>query len=397
MKVVIFDNMADSFYPITHIRSVGDLRCGALKLRQRLEYIFPDTEDITRVIIEDRLESLYNERHPEWEVNHNPNGLKLYINSRVMINEDIIEAIKSLKLAECILYDGVIVAACTEVGWDDGLDLSHMTVINPDSISLYNNISDLVHDNGRMIRWDFEHVFYEADNYFETELGVTVLHPYNIWIGDNVTLSPNVVLDASEGPIIIDSGTKVMANSVLTGPLYIGKDSLVKIGAKIYGNVSIGPVCKIGGEVEGSIFQAYSNKQHDGFLGHAFIGEWVNLGADTNNSDLKNTYKDVHMYNYVSKNKINTRYQFMGCAIGDHSKTGINTSLNTGVVIGTACNIYGTGLFDGYIPDFSWGMTDTLTRYRFQSMCDTAKLVKQRRNLEFTQTEQNVLEDIYGE
>ncbi|MDD3103672.1 MAG: hypothetical protein PHY24_05585, partial [Candidatus Cloacimonetes bacterium] len=159
----------------------------------------------------------------------------------------------------------------------------------------------------------------------------------------------------------------------------------------------IGPVCKIGGEVEDSSFQAYSNKQHDGFLGHAYIGEWVNLGADTNNSDLKNTYKNVKTYNYLRGEFIDSGSQFMGCVLGDHVKTGINTSLNTGLVVGTGSNIYGSQLFSGFVADFSWGEAESLTKYRFSAFCDTVAIVKQRRGLSLSETEKELLRQISGE
>lgn len=364
---------------------MGDLRVGVLKLRQRLEYLFAEAE--SSVLVAPDLQSLYQERHPDWSVNTVAAGLKLYINSRFKVSEDAIEAIRSLQPDQALLNDGQIVAVCCEAELSFGFKLPVHIQILPESLPLYMHLAELILDNGRMIGWDFEHIFYEEDNFFETEPGVSVLHPYNVWIAEDVKLAPNVVLDASQGPIVIDAGAIVMANSVLCGPLYLGKKSIIKIGAKIYGGVSIGPVCKIGGEVEGSIFQAYSNKQHDGFLGHAYIGEWVNIGADTNNSDLKNTYKNVLYYNYHVAAKIDSGSQFMGCIIGDHSKTGINSSLNTGLVIGIGCNLFGSTLFSGFIPDFSWGEAPALTKYRFTDFCDTMAVVKGRRNMELGRSE----------
>ena len=397
MHLVTFDDSYHkSYYPITQTRCVGDLRCGILKLRQRLEYIFSDNEE-SCVILEPRLAQLYKEHHPDWLVNRTPKGPKLYINSSLMVSDQAILAVKSLKNDEALVNGDRVLAVCTAETLTFGFTLPRQVQRLEAKLALYEHLAQLVHDNARMITWDFEHMFYEEENYFETEPGVHVLHPYNVWIAEDVQLSPNVVLDASGGPIVIDSGAKVMAGSVLCGPLYIGKQSLIKIGAKIYGGVSIGPVSKVGGEVEGSIFQAYSNKQHDGFLGHAYIGEWVNLGANTNNSDLKNTYKNVHYHNYQAEGKIDSGSQFMGCVIGDHSKTGINTSLNTGLVIGCGCNLYGSGLFSGFIPDFSWGEALSLTKYRYQAFCDTAAIVKSRRNLELGKAERELFAILSGE
>jgi UDP-N-acetylglucosamine diphosphorylase/glucosamine-1-phosphate N-acetyltransferase len=396
MHVVIFDDIkTQDFYPLTHTRSLGDLRCGILKLRQRLQHCFDAADSM--VVIDPGLQDVYRLRHPDWKINHNPEGPKLYLNSRIKVEADTLAKVKALP-AESMLHneDGIIAINTTrdlQFGMDTFSGLKSISC----EIALYNNPAALIHDSARLIKLDFDNIFYEADNYFETEPGVTVLHPYNIWIAEGVSFAPNVVLDASEGPIVIDEGVKVMANSVITGPAYIGKNSVIKIGAKIYGGVSIGPVCKIGGEVEGSIFQAYSNKQHDGFLGHAFVGEWVNLGADTNNSDLKNTYKNVKTYNYPAQAQIDSGTRFMGCILGDHVKTGINCSLNTGLVVGTGSNIYGGQLFSSFVPDFSWGEANQLSSYRFEEFCNTASIVKARRGLGLSKQDIELLKHIHGE
>lgn len=396
MQVVIFDDIStQNFYPLTHTRSTGDLRCGILKLRQRLQHAFEAEDSV--IVIDPRLERLYRERHPDWQINSLPEDDKLYLNSRIRFCPEVISEINSLVPETCLCSTDGTIALRSKVQIPFGDPLPEGILKVQSKCKLYNNIADIVHDNVAMIKQDFEDIFYEADNYFETEPGVTVLNPYNIWIGENVTFAPNVVLDASEGPIVIDEGARVMANSVITGPCYIGKKSLIKIGAKIYGGVSIGAVCKIGGEVEGSIFLGYSNKQHDGFLGHAYIGEWVNLGADTNNSDLKNTYKNVKIYSYPLKTQIDSQTRFMGCVVGDHVKTGINTSLNTGVVVGTGSNIYGSKLFSAFVPDFSWGEADQLLKYRLKEFLTTAGIVKGRRSIGLSKEEIMLFEQLYGE
>ncbi len=388
MQLIIFDDQFRSnFFPLTLNRSTSSLRCGILKLRQRLESLFAGLDDFI-VQIDPLLVPLYHERHEEWLINTTPRSEKLYVNSRLKLEEEAIKLISNLSSESGLLCCGKLVAAKTTTQLDinnpKGIKLSES------SIQLYTCLSDLIHDNSRMIEWDFQHFFYEKDNFFETEPGVTVLHPYNVWIAEEVTLSPGVVLDASTGPIVLDRGARVMANAVLCGPLYLGKNCVVKIGAKLYGGSSFGAVCKVGGEIEGSIFQAYSNKQHDGFLGHSYIGEWVNIGADTNNSDLKNTYKNVSYYSYTTQSKQDSGTQFLGCVIGDHSKTGINCSINTGAVIGLGCNLWGRALINDFMPDFSWGEADSLSPYRLEAFYQTAAIVKQRRNLSLTPIEQQL-------
>ncbi|MDD4277150.1 MAG: putative sugar nucleotidyl transferase [Candidatus Cloacimonetes bacterium] len=396
MHVIIFDDLKHkSFYPITQTRSVGDIRCGILKLRQRLGQAFDAQQEC--VLIDPLLADIYQERHADWLINTVPEGDKLYLNSRLKLDDAAQAEITALQPNQA-LYSGEY---CVAVRTSQALAFGFQDI--PDAkkrqsqILLYQHLTDIVHDNSRLITRDFETVFYDADNFFEIETGVSVLNPYQVWLAEGVTLAPNVVLDASGGPIVIDCEARVMAGSVIQGPAYIGKKSVVKIGAKIYPGTSIGPVCKIGGEVEDSIFQAYSNKQHDGFLGHAFIGEWVNLGAGTNNSDLKNTYKNVNTYDYQSQSVIDSGSQFMGCVLGDHVKTGINTSLNTGLVVGTGSSIYGSKLFSGFVPDFSWGEAESLTKYRFSAFCDTVAIVKQRRGLSLSENEQVLLRQISGE
>lgn len=393
MKLQIFDdpNRVD-FYPLTHLRSVGDLRCGILKLRQRLESVFGEEAGS---IIAPELVELYTERHPDWMINQAVRADCLYINSRIKLSSDVYQQVKNLE-TETALVNGEIVLAIRSSGGisicpDPGILSSLKINTIQTELAYYRHPADLIHDNSNLIGYDFEHHFQDKDNFFETEPGVTVLDPYNIWIGDQVKLKPGVVLDASGGPIVIDDGATIMANAVIIGPCYIGKNSIIKISAKIYEGCSIGPVCKIGGEVEDTIIQAYTNKQHDGFLGHAFLGEWVNLGADTNNSDLKNTYKSISYYSYQHKQKIDSGSMFLGCIIGDHVKLGINSTINTGAVIGTGSNLWGRDLISDFIPEFSWGEASSLSEYRFDAFLQTALVVKSRRDLKLSEPEIRLL------
>ncbi len=392
--MIVFDDQnTAAFYPLTQNRSVGDLRCGILKLRQRLQQFLEDGDD-TAIWTDPLLAELYRERKPEWQVNKPAPAQTLLVNSRLKVDQTSIERVRALPAGHCLNQGEAILALRTVKETPALPALAELAGLGytlvPSELGIYQNLSDIIHDNDRLLRFDFEHLFYDNDNYFETELGVTALNPYSIWIGEDVDLKPGVVLDASGGPIVLDQGARVMANAVIMGPAYIGKKSLVRVGAKIYGGTSIGPVCKVGGEVEGSIFQAYSNKQHDGFLGHSFIGEWVNIGADTNNSDLKNTYGNVCFHSYLSGSKIDSGTMFLGALIGDHAKLGINTSINTGCVIGLGSNLFGPDLISDFIPDFSWGQASQLGRYRFDRFCATAALVKARRELEFSAAETEI-------
>jgi len=218
--------------------------------------------------------------------------------------------------------------------------------------------------------------------------GAIILNKDNVIIEEGAEIKPGVVLDAEEGPIYIGKNAKIMPNATIIGPAYIGDNTSIKIGAKIYENTSIGEYCKIGGEVEGSVIHSYSNKQHDGFLGHSYIMQWVNLGADTNNSDLKNNYGSVKVY--INDKLIDSGSMFVGLFMGDHSKSSINTMFNTGSVIGVSCNIFGEGFPPKYVPSFCWGGKDTFTTYDIEKAIDVAKRVMKRRYKDFTEIEENL-------
>jgi len=211
--------------------------------------------------------------------------------------------------------------------------------------------------------------------------GVQMVGEENIVVGESAVIRPGAVLDASSGPIIINDGTTVMPNACILGPVYVGENSLIKTGAKILEGTSVGNVCKIGGEVDQTIFGNYSNKQHDGFIGHSYIGEWVNIGAGSNTSDLKNNYSSVRMWCAGAVRE--TGRQFLGCIIGDHTKLGIGAVLNSGTVIGFACSIYGTDLHDKFVPSFSWGKAGELVPYDTSKAMLTAQMVTERRDIKF--------------
>lgn len=397
MNVIIFDdNNFNNFFPLTLTRPISELRVGILKLRQRiLGFLELET---AALLIEKRLENYYKERHPAWVINEIEAGKHFFVNSRLKINDACVYKIRRLKTGQCLICKGTVVAAKLNFDTNKKISCEELNFDNLEKIEFcadfWNYPWELVNENAKYIDQDFENFFYETDNYFETETGVTVLNPYSVWIGQGTTIGAGTVIDASNGAVVIDEDTKIMPNCVIIGPVYIGKNSVIKAAAKIYEGTSIGPVCKVGGEVEETIIQGYSNKQHDGFLGHSYLGEWVNLGADTNNSDLKNNYKNVKVYNYPAKTKIDSGTMFAGCFIGDHSKLGINSSINTGTVIGCCCNIWGLNLVEGYIKDFSWGTYGDFVEYKPEKFIETASLVKQRRQLDMGKHEKELYKQI---
>ena len=203
------------------------------------------------------------------------------------------------------------------------------------------------------------------------------------------------ILNAETGPIYIDDHAEIMEGSMIRGPFYLGKNAQLKMGAKVYGATSIGPGCKVGGEVSNSIFQANSNKAHDGFVGNSLIGEWCNLGADSNTSNLKNNYDEVKVWSYLENRFIKTGTIFCGLTMGDHAKCGINTMFNTGTVVGVGANVFGDGFPRQFIPDFAWGGAAGFSTFLFEKFVQTARTVMSRRNQELSDQAVDLLKQIY--
>jgi len=212
----------------------------------------------------------------------------------------------------------------------------------------------------------------------------------------NVDCSNNPFLNDDDGPIFIEEGVDIMEGAMIRGPVHICKGSVIKMGAKIYGPTIIGPFCKIAGEVSNSIFLGFSNKAHDGFLGHSIIGEWCNIGAGTSNSNLKNNYDTVKMCDYSEKFFKDSKQQFLGLYMGDHSKCAINTSFNTGTTVGVNCNIFGSGFPRNYIPSFSWGGASGYKEYDIDKALQTVRIVMKRRSIDMSLDYEKMLKEVFN-
>jgi UDP-N-acetylglucosamine diphosphorylase/glucosamine-1-phosphate N-acetyltransferase len=224
--------------------------------------------------------------------------------------------------------------------------------------------------------------------------GAHIINPDQVVLGEKSVVRAGAVLDASDGPIVIADRAVVMPNAVLIGPCYVGSGTTVNPSARLLAGTSIGPVCKVGGEISETIIAAYSNKQHDGFLGNSYLGEWVNIGAATNNSDLKNNYSPVRMW--CAGSERDTGRQFLGLLMGDHTKTGINVLFNTGTVVGFNCNVYSSEMPAKFVPSFSWGHGEELIRYELDRAMQTAAVVMDRRNVRFTPSHRDLFTAIHA-
>jgi UDP-N-acetylglucosamine diphosphorylase/glucosamine-1-phosphate N-acetyltransferase len=251
---------------------------------------------------------------------------------------------------------------------------------------------DLIRLNGEQIERDFARLGGAA---IEADLpeGVHLINEGALRLARGASLSPGVVIDASRGPVIIEDGVEVLANASLMGPLSVGRGSIIKMGARIYGETTIGPVCKVGGEVGESIIHGYSNKQHDGFVGHSYLGEWVNVGAGTDTSDMKNNYSTVRLS--VGGEPVDSLEPFVGLFMGDHSKCGIGTVFNTGTIAGVCCNIFGAGFPPKYIPSFSWGGSAGFSEHDPDKAIETARTAMARRDRTLGAEGESILREVF--
>lgn len=405
MKLILFEDLGyRDLLPLTYFRPVWDLRCGALTLAEKTAFLSKSPlYGLSRTYL---MKSFQNNVRAFDTVGDDETAL--FLNGRWLPDAGSIKKIDQLSPGQTIVYEDSALAFCATIGEakqvlsDDGTvdvarlaerfqPLSHETIMSGKPM-LFRYPWDLIRLNAEQIAMDAKNCAQLGTIAGTLHAGVHILAPENVSIAKGVTIQPGVVINAENGPVWIDEDATVMANSVLVGPLYVGKKSTIKIAAKIYENTSIGPVCKVGGEVEGCIIHGYSNKQHDGFLGHAYLAEWVNLGADTNNSDLKNNYGSVTVN--INGHPVNTGERFVGLIMGDHSKCAINTMFNTGTVVGACCNIFGAGMPPKFVPSFSWGGAEELVAYKFEKAMAVAKIVMERRNVKFTAETATVFETV---
>ncbi|MGD8305214.1 MAG: GlmU family protein [Ignavibacteria bacterium] len=404
MHLCIFeDKKYSDFFPLTYSRPVYDLVCGGTRLREKIIREFPDRK--YSLHCRKYLEDIVKNQNPGIEVNTVNSNSCLFINGRINPSTGF-GKLFSEEDDDCIYKTGKVIAAVKLSGsalesfekqLNDILDfilIQNLPTKNID-VKLYNYLWEMISDNGAELVRDIEYLRKKGTFNIHPEeyVGVQFVNPDKIYIRQNVTIKPGVVIDATDGPVYIDEDAFIYPNAVIEGPVFIGKDTKIKSGATIYENVSIGEVCKVGGEVEESIFLSYSNKQHAGFIGHSYLGSWVNLGADTNCSDLKNNYSKIKIT--LGGKSIDTGVQFLGVIMGDHSKTAINTMFNTGTVVGFSSNIFGAGFPPKYIPSFSWGGSEGLTSYDLSKGIDTAQVVTGRRSIKFSPEDKKLFESIF--
>jgi UDP-N-acetylglucosamine diphosphorylase/glucosamine-1-phosphate N-acetyltransferase len=406
MQICIFEDINyANFEPLMFSRPVYDLICGMTSLKEKILRSYGKVK--YSLHCRPYLNDIVKKGNPGIPVNKIDDDQCLFINGRLLASDDLLEKLPLVSAEDKVYVNGETVIAAYLSGKNLEYKKNHLNDLF--SVNDFNGLPvkildlqcanylwDLINLNGQQITNDFNYFVNKlkrVNNVDQLEPSVNLINKEKIFIGDNVVVKPGVVLDASGGSIYIDNDSVIYPNAVLEGPLYVGESSKVKSGATIYENVTISRVCKVGGEVEQTIFMPYSNKQHSGFIGHAYIGSWVNLGADTNCSDLKNNYSKVRIK--LRDKEVDSGSQFLGLMIGDHSKSAINTMFNTGSVIGFSSNIFGSGFPEKYVPSFTWGGAEKLIEYELPKAIETAKVVLSRRKINFELEEQKLFEKIF--
>lgn len=384
MNYILFDGPSrNNLLPFTYTRPVSDIRIGILTIRQKWEKVLNTT---TTTVTEDYL----SEKYPMVEMEEN-----IMIHASYLPNPNLVKHIKALKANQAIFKDEDVIAFFTNDTQED-IDFSTYEAIEfNEAILKVENTWDIFSKNGEAIQADFDLLTKDRTSQPIPESN-NIIAPENIFIEEGAKLE-FATLNASSGPIYISKNAEVMEGSIVRGPLALCENATIKLGAKIYGPTTVGPHSKVGGEVNNSVIFGFSNKGHDGFLGNSVLGEWCNLGADTNNSNLKNNYAEVRLWDYQTEGFARTGLQFCGLMMGDHSKCGINTMFNTGTVVGVSANIFGSGFPRNFVPSFSWGGSSGFTTYLTKKAFEVAKVVMQRRKLEFLKEDQAILEHVFEE
>ena len=384
MNYILFDGPSrNALLPFTFTRPVADILIGIMTIRQKWEMHLGST---TTTLTEEYL----SDKFPMVELEEN-----VMINASFLPTAILVEMVQDLKSNQAIFKGEEVIAFYTNDEQEEvDFDTYEIIEFTDDCITV-EHTWDIFSKNDAAIREDFQ--FLTEDRTSQPiPKSVNVIAPENIFIEEGAKLE-FVTLNASSGPIYIGKNSEIMEGTVIRGPFALCENAVVKMAAKIYGATTVGPHSRIGGEINNSVLFAYSNKGHDGFLGNSVLGEWCNIGADSNNSNLKNNYEEVKLWSYETEGFAKTGLQFCGLMMGDHSKCGINTMFNTGTVVGVSANIFGSGFPRNFVPSFSWGGASGFTTYVTKKAFETAKLVMSRRNIAFDETEAAILAHVFEE
>ena len=380
MNIVLFDGEErENLLPLTFTKPVASLRMGVLTFIERWEKLLKTTISYETV-------PYLAEKFPISIQSEN-----IFINPSFFPSKKLVETIESLAIGQSIVYNDKLVAVKTV---DNEPIITNDLVLFEEELIHIKNSWDLFTYNFQAIEFDFELLIAGKTSQPISSTN-RVLHPEKIFLEEGAKVE-FAILNASEGPIYIGKDAEIMEGSMIRGGLALCEHGKINMGAKIYSGCTIGPYCKVGGELNNAILMAYSNKGHDGFLGNAVIGEWCNLGADTNNSNLKNNYAEVKLWSYKESRFVKTGLQFCGLIMGDYAKSAINTQFNTGTVVGVCANVFQSGFPPNLIKHYSWGGNSDAPIFSFDRACEAAEKMMERRKVDLTTTDRKILEHIFN-
>jgi UDP-N-acetylglucosamine diphosphorylase/glucosamine-1-phosphate N-acetyltransferase len=397
MNLCLYEDPATRvFGPVALLRPVFALRCGAFTLVEKLVRAFPDAT--LHLMVRPELEEWTRFLYPTANVGEPPAEETLFVNARLCMSDDeVLHFLAASPSEASFLSQGTLFAAkvagprvahvAAHLRAGDA-ETAYQDLRYPAEVNAFvaRSAADLIRWSPRQIVQDFRYAFQAGTVRGVVDPGAHVLQPDAVHVARGARVMAGAVLNAEGGPILVQESAVIEPLAYVEGPAVIGERSRVKAGAQIREGTVLGPVCKVGGEVEATVFQGYANKQHDGFVGHSFVGEWVNLGAGTITSDLKNNYSNVRTYGsteaWLARRGDDSGQRLLGLTVGDFTKTGIGATFPTGAVVGVGCNLYGTSLQPTYVPSFVWGTPDALSEHRIDDMIETAARAMERRQAE---------------
>jgi UDP-N-acetylglucosamine diphosphorylase/glucosamine-1-phosphate N-acetyltransferase len=390
MNYILFDDNRDNLLPISFTRPVAEIRIGILTIREKWEKYLGNTC------------SFYTQEYLQGKYKFEPtiDDDNVWINGSFCPNPKLAEEINNLKTEESLFMGDVLIALnsgkITQIDFtiDERFGTLFKKFESHAAPVQVKNLWDIFSKNGEELKRDFDLITHGRNSVALSKTN-QVIGLENIFVEEGAKVEC-AILNATSGSIYIGKDTEIMEGSIVRGPFALCEHSALKLGAKIYGPTTIGPHSKVGGEVNNSVIFGYSNKAHDGFLGNSVIGEWCNIGADSNNSNLKNNYADVKLWHYVKQKFVNTGLTFCGLIMADHSKCGINTMFNTGTVVGVNANIFGAGFPRNFLPDYSWGGAAGFTTYKISEALAVAEKVMQRRAIALTDDDKAILTHVFN-
>ncbi len=387
---ILFDLIADrkNLLPLTYVRPIAEIRLGITTITEKWSLLLKNKLSF---LTENYLSEKYSYQPAE--------GQNCYINGAIVPSENLIKAIHFLSPNTKLTCGNKLVAFCVEgtrINYEnyEMISASFENIVFEEALIYVNKPSVIFQKNGEVLHSDFALLTKDRSSQPLSSSNKLIGDSAKIFIEEGATVEGSI-LNTNTGVIYIAKNAEIMEGSMIRGPLALGEEAGIKMGAKIYGATTIGPHCKVGGEVSNCVFFSYSNKGHDGFLGNSVIAEWCNFGADTNTSNLKNNYGEVDVWNYTSEKHEDTGLQFHGLIMADHAKSGINTMFNTGTVVGVSANVFGADFPPKFIQSFTWGGAAWLRTFIFDKALEVAEKMMQRRNIQLSAADIAILKYVY--